>query len=213
MQAALSFYVHEPERPTYCLYRRTNGQEAPFARPQTIQRTGQQIHGSTRAIGQLEGDIFRQLARELHPDREPDSAERVRKTALMQRVTVADKANDLLSLLELQQEIAQIGPADLDCLSEERITRYNKILNRQLRELEGEIALFEHEALMPCGARLWERPTPRALSRSLARDITHMRSEVKCIEAELEAFRDVDVLKAWLKTRRPNARPHHDFWR
>jgi hypothetical protein len=66
-------------------------------------------------------DIFRKLTSQLHPDREPDAAERARKTALMQRVNVAYAANDLLALLELQLEVEQIDQAELDegrCLRE-----------------------------------------------------------------------------------------------
>jgi len=159
-------------------------------------------------------DIFRKLTSELHPDREPDAAERERKTALMQRVTVAYKANDLLSLLELQLEIEQIGQVDMNNLSEERVKQYNKILDGQLREIEAEIAIFEHEAFMQCGGRMRERPTPQALSRRLHVDIAEMRGKVETIAAELEAFRDVDTLKAWLKTWRPAPESPYDdaFW-
>jgi hypothetical protein len=159
-------------------------------------------------------DIFRKLTSELHPDREPDAAERARKTALMQRVTVAYKANDLLSLLELQLEIELIGQADLNSLSDERIRQYNKILDGQLREVEAEIVTFECAALMQCGGRLRERPTPQALSRRLHIDIAEMRGKVKTAAAELEEFRDVNALKAWLKTwRQPAQSPYDDgFW-
>ncbi len=44
----------------------------------------------------------------LHPDREPDEAERVRKTELMQRVNEAYSKKDLLQLVALQLEIEQI---------------------------------------------------------------------------------------------------------
>lgn len=159
-------------------------------------------------------DIFRKLSRELHPDREPDAAERARKTALMQRVTVAYKANDLLGLLELQLEIEQIGQADLNGLSEERIRQYNKILDGQLRELETEIFHFEQEAIIQCGGRLRERPTPQLLSRRLHVDIADMRAKIKTVEAELRAFEDADALKTWLKVWRPASRSPYDddFW-
>jgi hypothetical protein len=160
-------------------------------------------------------DIFRKLAGELHPDREPDPAERARKTALMQRVTVAYKAHDLLGLLELQLEIEQIAQADLNGLSEERVKQFNKILQGQLDEAEAEVAAFEHEAYMLCGGRISERRlTPQALLRRLRVDVAEMRSSIKRVEAELEAFRDANALKAWLKTYRPEPEPRYDdaFW-
>lgn len=148
-------------------------------------------------------DIFRKLVSELHPDREPDAAERERKTALMQRVNVAYAANDLLGLLALQLEIEQIAQADLDQLSEERIKQYNKILDGQLRELERETADIESAAAQEMGGQQRGRLTPQVLLRCLHADIAQMQVKLDAIEAELEEFRDVNKLKAWLKTYRP----------
>lgn len=148
-------------------------------------------------------EIFRKLVSELHPDREPDAAERERKTALMQRVNVAYAANDLLGLLALQLEIEQIDQADLDQLSEERIKQYNKILNGQLRELERETAGIEFAAAQEMGGQQRGRLTPQALARCLQVDIAQMQAKLDAIVAELEEFRDVGKLKAWLKTYRP----------
>jgi hypothetical protein len=148
-------------------------------------------------------DIFRKLVSELHPDREPDAAERERKTALMQRVNVAYAANDLLGLLELQLEIEQIDQAGLNNLSEERIKQYNKILDGQLREIERETASIEYLAAMEMGGQGHGHLTPQALLRCLRVDIAEMQAKVVAIVAELEEFRDVNKLKAWLKTYRP----------
>lgn len=159
-------------------------------------------------------DIFRKLVSQLHPDREPDAAERVRKTTLMQRVNVAYAANDLLGLLELQLEVEQIDQAGLDNLSEERIKQYNKILDGQLRELESETAGIEHAAAMDMGGQTRGRLTPQAMLRFLRADIAEMQAKLDAIVADLEEFRDVNKLKAWLKTYRPAVVPDYDdaYW-
>jgi hypothetical protein len=46
--------------------------------------------------------------------------------------------------------------------------------------------------------------------RRLHVDIAEMRATIKTAEAELEAFRDVNTLKAWLKTYRPAEEPLYD---
>lgn len=148
-------------------------------------------------------DIFRKLVSELHPDREPDAAERERKTALMQRVNVAYAANDLLGLLALQLEIEQIEQADLDQLSEERIKQYNKILDGQLRELERETAEIESAVAHEMSGQQRGRMTPQALSACLQGDIAEMQSKLDEILANLEEFSDIKKLKAWLKKYRP----------
>lgn len=151
-------------------------------------------------------DIFRKLVSELHPDREPDAAERKRKTALMQRVNAAYAANDLLGLLELQLEIEQIDQAGLNDLSEERIKQYNKILDGQLREIERETAGIEHAAELEMGGKVRGRLTPQTLLRCLHVDIAEVQARIDAIALDLEAFRDVNKLKAWLKAYRPPAK-------
>ncbi|HAT33653.1 MAG TPA: hypothetical protein DCW29_23270 [Janthinobacterium sp.] len=159
-------------------------------------------------------DIFRKLVSELHPDREPDAVERQRKTALMQRVNVAYAANDLLGLLELQLEVEQIDQNSLDNLSDERIKQYNKILDGQLREVERETAGIEYAAAMEMGGETRGRLTPQSMLRCLRVDIEEMRGRCDVIGAELEEFKDVAKLKAWLKTYRPAASPYDDdaYW-
>jgi hypothetical protein len=51
--------------------------------------------------------VYRQLASALHPDREPDEAERLRKTALMSEVNAAYDRKNLSELLKLQLHIAE----------------------------------------------------------------------------------------------------------
>jgi len=171
-------------------------------RPASVLAREQRQAAEADKLKQTVRDIFRKLASELHPDREPDAAERERKTALMQRVNVAYAANDLLGLLELQLESEQIGQTDLNNLSEERIKQYNKILNGQLREIEREIDSIEYSVLEMRG-QARGRLTPQALLRCLRVDIAEMQAKLDAIVADLEAFRDVNKIKAWLKTYRP----------
>ena len=144
-------------------------------------------------------DIFRKLASALHPDRETDPAERTRKTGLMQRVNVAYAANDLLGLLELQLEIAQIDQAGLDKMDESHIKQYNRILTGQIDEVESEIMGLEVSLALDMGLDLDQRRAPKAMMRDLRVEIGKMREDAQSIEADLVNFRDIKKLKAWLK--------------
>jgi hypothetical protein len=158
-------------------------------------------------------EIFRKLASQLHPDREPDGAERERKTRLMQRVNVAYAANDLLGLLELQLEVEQIDQAHLNNLGEDRIKQYNRILDGQLREIEREIRMIEYAAAMEMGGEMRGRLTPQKMLRCLRADIADMKLKLADITAEIEEFKDVNKLKAWLKTYRPPVPDYDDaYW-
>lgn len=107
-------------------------QRKPSAKERKAQEEAQQASQSVR-------EVYRKLASSLHPDREPDPAERVRKTALMQRANQAYADNKLLDLLQLQLEAEHIDAAHLARVSEERLQHYNRVLTSQYQELQVEV--------------------------------------------------------------------------
>jgi hypothetical protein len=129
-------------------------------------------------------------------------------------VSSAPRRAILLGLLELQLEVEQIDQAGLNNLSEERITQYNKILDGQLREIEREIAEIEYSAAMVMGGQTGGRLTPQAMLRSLRVDIAETQVGLDAIVVQLDAFKDVNKLKAWLKTYQPTRESDYDdgYW-
>ncbi len=83
-------------------------------------------------------EAYRKLASQLHPDRELDPEERQRKTALMQQANTAYEKRDLMGLLRLQMECAQLDADALGELPEARIKRYNASLREQIQTLKQE---------------------------------------------------------------------------
>ena len=147
-------------------------------------------------------DIFRKLASALHPDRETDPAERLRKTTLMQRANAAYAANDLLGLLELQLEVDQIDQAGLDKLTDDRIKQYNKILSGQLAEVDEQIVALETSLSLDMGFNPGQRITPKSTMRDLQIHIIGVKRSLRDLEADVARFRDPKALKAWLKSYR-----------
>ena len=144
-------------------------------------------------------EVYRKLASALHPDREPDSQERERKTALMQRANQAYGKNDLLKLLELQLELEHIDQNAINDISEDRLKHYNKILREQLGELDQEIlhveASFRHAYEIPPFIEV----SPATVLRNLANDIAGLRQHLRDLEADLLVFDDLKQFKGWLK--------------
>lgn len=152
-------------------------------------------------------EIYRKLASALHPDRETDPQEQQRKTVLMQRVNHAYEKGNLLQLLELQLEIEQIDRRAIDGLSETRLTRYNGILEEQLRELDQEIQHVENDFRRTYGIASSVKIAPDTVIRMLARDIAGMQRGNQDLTVALHAFEDPDYVRDWLKDmkRRPVA--------
>ena len=179
--------------------------DPPPARPSPRQQAREaRLAADEKAMSQTVRDVYRKLASALHPDREPDPAERLRKTALMQRVNEAYQANNLLQLLELQIEIEQIDSAHLAGLAPERLKHYTQILRAQLKDLEMEIFGIERGLRERMG--LIGRITPRFLLECVDADVATLESEIRRMEGELAISADIKALKAWLKGIRPARR-------
>lgn len=151
-------------------------------------------------------EVYRKLVSSLHPDREPDAAERARKTALMQRVNQAYDKKDLLKLLELQLELEHIDAASIAGLSEDRLKHFNKVLKEQLAELEQEIEQLEMplraQFQMPHYAMLF----PQQILPLLQRDIVAMKQNIKHLKAELLVTMNLTAFKAWIGARKREAK-------
>ncbi len=143
--------------------------------------------------------VYRQLVTALHPDREPDPAERERKTELMKKVTVAYGNRDLLQLLELQLSTEQIDQGKINNIAEDRLKHYNKILQCQLEELLDEVMGTEMTIREMAGVAPYEALSPKRLRTLLDQDIRLLRDEISRIQHDLRQFRDVKQFKAWLK--------------
>lgn len=153
-------------------------------------------------ISQSIREVYRKLASALHPDREPDPAERERKNALMQRANQAYEKNNLLQLLELQLELEHIDQTAIDNLSEERLVYFNRVLKEQLAELKQELLFVEGRFKAQFGIHPFEQLSAARLGHDLDADIADLRQTLTGMEMELGVFDDARALKAWLKAMR-----------
>lgn len=185
---------------------RAKRKKAPRQSAATARREAEQAE-SSKSIR----EIYRKLASALHPDRETDPQEQERKTVLMQRVNHAYAKGNLLQLLELQLEIEQIDRRAIDGLSEARLTRYNGILEEQIRELDQEIVHVENDFRRTYGIASSTKVAPDTVIRMLTRDIAGMQRSNQDLTVALREFEDPDNVRDWLKDmkRRP-ASSHFD---
>jgi hypothetical protein len=116
-------------------------------------------------------DIFRGLARAVHPDRALHEPERLRRTEAMKEVTRAYEAGDLARLLELESTwqnervLAGEGDAEARCRELERI---NRELLKQVRHLTRELRDVKRDARSP-------GPLPRVVERA-TRELAELTS-------------------------------------
>lgn len=145
-------------------------------------------------------EIYRKLASALHPDREPDEAERRAKTALMQRVNQAYAANDLLALLELQLQIEQVDASHIANASADRVKHYNKVLAEQLDGLRFEIERVEIDFCLEFGIDMDGPVRPDQLGTLMEREARDLRSVLARQQADLRRLADKPATRRWLKS-------------
>ncbi|MEO7032032.1 MAG: molecular chaperone DnaJ [Herbaspirillum sp.] len=152
-----------------------------------------------KSINRSIREIFRQLASTLHPDREPDSAERARKTELMQRVNVAYGNKNLWQLLELQMEIEQVDETVIAALGEERLQHYNQSLSEQLIDLEIEIEQTELDFRRRFHIDENRLLAPAYLCAKLEHEANQLQQNITNLVRDLKIFEQPKKLKIWLK--------------
>ncbi|NVO85321.1 hypothetical protein [Hymenobacter terrestris] len=151
-------------------------------------------------ITQAVRTLYMDLVKHLHPDREPDEDEKIRKTELLARVTTAYKANELLTLLRLQLELNRIDQAHLESLAEDQLRYFNKLLREQVKELDQQ--LFDEQMGLQSftGKQYFYTSSPAAMELDFLQMKASLEQRIRQLEAEVTAFgHDPKALKAFLK--------------
>jgi len=144
-------------------------------------------------------ELYRKLASALHPDREPDTSERGRKTALMSEVNTAYERRDLLALLQLQLRIEQIDPETIGQLSAKRLNAMMAVLKEQAKNLESELSQVDERIRMEFELPWGSVISAVALSRHLNVLERTYESGIKAMQNDLQRIEDDKVFKRWLK--------------
>lgn len=163
-------------------------------------------------ISQSIKSVYRQLTTALHPDRETDEAERERKTDLMQKVTRAYRDKDLLKLLELQLEVEQIDQTKIDGIADSRLKHFNKVLERQLGEIQAEVDLVALAFKQMAGINPMDSVSPQGIMEQFESDTAVLERDVLEIEDDVTTLNTVKGVQHWLKDYHlPRQDPFEDF--
>ncbi len=146
--------------------------------------------------------IFRQLASSLHPDREPDEQERLRKTGLMSEVNAAYEKNDLTTLLRLQMQVTQVNPqnkAGAARMTDDKLIAMSLLLKEQLAALKDDLDQLENRLSRELCVPVRASDDEAALSQSLQRIQADQRHSADSLAADLRRIQSDAELKRWLK--------------
>lgn len=159
----------------------------------------QRLEADAAQVSQSLREVYRKLASALHPDRETDSDERERKTALMQRANQAYSERNLLDLLQLQLEIEHIDASTLETLSADRLKHYNQVLTEQLHELELEVLNLEMSFRDQFNLEPFDELSVQDLPDIYKIQLDILNTDIEELRTLCEELKDPKSLKSWLK--------------
>lgn len=144
--------------------------------------------------------VYRKLVSLLHPDREPDAAARLHKTALMVRVNRAHEDKDLLALLTIQWQVLETSPEAILQLEEEKLHHFNQLLAEQLEKLTAQLheaqSVFRHRFGLPHHQPIQEK----ILNRLLKERVADCKDHLLMLQEGLALIQDDMGLKYWVKS-------------
>ena len=143
--------------------------------------------------------LYRQLAKQLHPDKETDEEKKSEKSALMQQLSQAKKDKDVVALFMLaQQHLPEHEMVmDEDMLERLTMTLIEKIglLNREYQELQhgGDLKSL-----------IWQRfggGNKAARQKGLREYRDHLKKESQALLAQFQEIKTVKQIQQRLKQR------------
>lgn len=143
--------------------------------------------------------LYRQLASALHPDREPDPQEQLRKTALMKEANAAYERRDLLALLQLQLQ-ADLADADhVASLAQEKLSALTALLKERVAVLNQELRVLQHQAIAEFDLPPYAPFSEANLKHHLRTQQQDLQADIAMMQQDLQRVQDDAYFKRWLK--------------
>ena len=146
-------------------------------------------------------DIYRQLAKVLHPDLEPDPDRKREKEALMQQLNVAQESGDLHTLLRLELDWLRREEGDIARLTDAKLRVYNEVLKEQVASLEEEFESLQMHPRYERMGRIMDSYLPFGIfDGELIRELILSREiELENVTKGLQGSDARRWLSAWLR--------------
>jgi hypothetical protein len=154
--------------------------------------------------------LYRQLASALHPDREPDPQEQLRKTALMKEANATYERRDLLALLQLQLRADLADGDKVATMAKEKLAAMTTLLKERVAVLNRELVMVEQQAIQEFGLPPYYPFSESNLKRQLVTQQQDLQADIAMMQQDLQRVQDDTHLKRWLKQQHELAREDFD---
>ncbi len=146
-------------------------------------------------------EVYRQLAKSLHPDRIANDEDYETKTKLMQEVNAAYEKDDLLTLLEIQLKIEQISQENIDGVALEKLKHFNVVLKKQFDELNMELHNVSAQLSMEFpNLNLYGALTPKKIEMHIRSRIKQTKQIVEYLQTHLGFWKmDIKLFRMYIR--------------
>jgi len=190
--------LSDPEKLQEYLDQQVAADEAKYeARKASKKKTAKQIEKEEKQrqeaknLNKTSRQIYMELVKAFHPDREKDELEKERKTLLMHRITEANEKDDLFELLRLRLEL--LG-TDFEHSNDESLKYYVKLLIQQVAELEQEFAeVISFGRRYYFGPSIYDRygsDKYQSLENKFRKEIANLKKTIKNEEKQAPFYKD-----------------------
>ncbi|MEZ8376626.1 J domain-containing protein [Vibrio cyclitrophicus] len=143
--------------------------------------------------------LYRQLAKQLHPDKETDEEKKSEKSALMQQLSQAKKDKDVVALFMLAQ---QHLPEHEMVMDEDMLERLTMTLIEKIGQLNREYQELQHGGDLK--SLIWQRfggGNKAARQKGLREYRDHLKKESQALLAQSQEIKTVKQIQQRLKQR------------
>ncbi|MDD2881256.1 MAG: hypothetical protein PHQ58_12540 [Rhodoferax sp.] len=168
-------------------------------------KTAAQLKAEVKATAQLKDatgalrTIYRQLVSALHPDRETDPHEQLRKTGLMKEANAAYEKRDLLGLLQLQLRAELTHASQMAHLAKEKMAALTTLLKDRVSVLTDELYAAERQMIGEFNLPMFSTLSATALRRHLNECEQNLQEEISQMKQDLTVVQDDTRFKRWLR--------------
>lgn len=151
--------------------------------------------------------IYRQLASALHPDRETDPQEQLRKTALMKEANTAYEQRNLLALLHLQLKADLVDQNQIANMAQDKLTALTALLKDRVAVLQTDLNMLQSKICMEFELPPYLTPSAASLKKYLAKSERKLRNTITTMRSDLQGVKDDAWFKRWLRDQRASFQP------
>lgn len=167
------------------------GKARPTAQQQDLKQT-------ENLAGKSLKSIYQRLAAALHPDREQDEQEKIRKTELMQQATDAYKARDMMALLSLQLKAQQQTGGQVNALMDDQLKLYNMNLGKQSIQLADDILACKAEAASMVNYPHYYLAKPKDILDKVKHALSYNHQIIQAMKRDLRQFGGLESIKHFI---------------